>query len=140
MAEESAWDRYRETISNLEKEWVDASIQFTKDRAALLSSYGDKIPDDVEAKLAKKEVAVFENIDKKLREESSRFADQLQEQAINPNTPLANKEPTKETPLERTPDGVPKSPLYSKFIGDYQPATSKEPSPPVKAKDEERER
>jgi hypothetical protein len=140
MAEKSAWDRYRETINNLEKEWEDISIQFTKDRAALLSAYGDKIPDDVETKLAKKEVAVFQSIDKKIREESGRFADQLQAQGISPNTPLANKEPTKETPLERTPDGVPKSPLYSKFIGDYQPAPSKEPSPPAKSKDQERER
>lgn len=140
MAEESAWDRYRETISNLEKEWEDRTIQFTKDRAALLSSYGGKIPDEAQKKLAEKEVAIFQSIDKKIREESGRFADQLQAQGISLNTPLANKEPTKETPLERTPDGVPKSPFYSKFIGDYQPEPSKEPTPHAKSKDEERER
>lgn len=140
MAEETAWDRYKKTISNLEKEWEDKTIQFIKDRAALLSSYGGKIPDEVERQLAKKEVDVLKSIDKKIRDESGRFADQVKAQGISLNTPLANKELNKESPPERTPDGVPNSPLYSKFIGDYKPAPSPEPTPPAKAKEEERER
>lgn len=55
-------------------------------------------------------------------------------------TSRVSEEPKKETQIERTPDGVPQSPLYSKFIGDYQPTTSKETSPPAKGKDQERER
>lgn len=138
--EESTWDKYRETLASLEKEWRGTSLGFMKDRAALAASYGGIIPSDVQKQIAEKETEAIKSINKKIREESNRFANQIQVYDFSQNPSRINEEPKKESALEKTPDGVPKSPLYSKFIGDYQPAPSKEPSPPAKSKDEERER
>lgn len=120
MEEKSASDRHIEIITSLEKEWKKTSLQFAKDRAALISSYGGKIPDEVEKQLAKKEAEAIQDINKRLREQSDRLVNQ--------------------PPLEKTADGIPITPLYSKFIADHKLDKSKEPPSPTKDKNEERER
>lgn len=116
-------------------------IKYADERRALEASYGTgKIPEKEEKKLTTYAQEQHEKFKEREEAEKARYMKEIEAYDRRRNPSRINEEPKKEATQERTPDAVPQSPLYSKFIGDYKPAPSQEPTPPAKAKEEERER
>lgn len=139
--EKKIWDAHQKRLAVVSVDRATYYREYANDVKALTASYGeDAIPQEEWKKLKDNAKEALEDIAKREHKEIVRYMDEIEAYDRRRFPSRVSDEPKRETPLERTPDGVPKSPLYSKFIGDYQPAPSKEPSPPVKGKDEERER
>lgn len=139
--EKKIWDAHQKRLAVVSVDRATYYREYANDVKALTASYGeDAIPQEEWKKLKDNAKEALEEIAKREQKEIVRYMDEIEAYDRRRFPSRVSDEPKKETPLERTPDGVPKSPLYSKFIGDYQPAQSKEQSPPVKGKDEERER
>lgn len=116
-------------------------IKYADERRALEASYGTgNIPAKEENKLIKYAQEQNKKFNERQDAEKARYIKEIEDYDRRRNPSLIKEEPKKEAAPEKTTDGVPKSPFYSKFIGDYKPEPSKEPSPPAKGKDEERER
>lgn len=139
--EKKIWDAHQKRLAVVSVDRATYYREYANDVKALTASYGeDAIPQEEWKKLKDNAKEALEDISKREQKEIVRYMDEIEAYDRRRNPTRINEEPKKEAAPERTPDGVPKSPFYSKFIGDYKPEPSKEPSPPAKAKDEERER
>ncbi len=116
-------------------------VKYADERRALEASYGTgNIPAKEENKLIKYAQEQNKKFNERQDAEKARYIKEIEDYDRRRYPSRISEEPKKEAAPERTPDGIPKSPLHSKFIGDYKPAPSKEPSLPEKGKDQEKER
>ncbi len=120
---------------------VKFQIEYADRRRALEASYGlGNVPKHEEQKLVAYAKEQNEKFNEREDAEKARYIKEIEDYDRRRYPSRISEEPKKEAAPERTPDGVPKTPFYSKFIGDYKPEPSKEPSPPAKGKDQEKER
>lgn len=116
-------------------------VKYADERRALEASYGTgNIPEKEENKLIKYAQEQNKKFNERQDAEKDRYIKEIEDYDRRHYPSRISEEPKKEAELEKNPDGIPKLPLHSKFIGDYKPEPSKEPSPPAKGKDQERER
>lgn len=140
-AEKKIWDAHQKRLAVVSVDRTAFYREYTNDVKALTASYGkDAIPEEEWKKLKDNAKEVLEEIAKREQKEIVRYMDEIEAYDRSRFPSRFSEEPKKEATQERTPDGIPNSPLYSKFIRDYKPAPSQEPTPPTKAKEEERER
>lgn len=129
--EKSIWDVHNEKKAALQKEWLETSLAFTKNRAALAASYGGQIPHELQKELAQKEATTFKGLNKRIREEENRFMDQIENYDLSRNLIPQRNITThqKESGQERPPSRA------SRFI-DALPSSKQAPSPaPDNSKD-----
>jgi hypothetical protein len=139
--EKKIYDSHQKRLAVVSVDRANYYREYANEVKALTASYGkDAIPQDEWNRLKDNAKEALEDIAKREQKEIVRYMDEIEAYDRRRYPSRISEEPKKEAAAERTPDGVPKSPLYSKFIGDYKPEPSKEPSPPAKGKDEERER
>lgn len=138
--EKKIWDAHQKRLAVVSVDRATYYREYANDVKALTASYGeDAIPQEEWNKLKDNAKEALEDISKREQKEIVRYMDEIEAYDRGRFPSRVSDERKKETPLERTPDGVPKSPLYSKFISDYSTRVSKEYSEPKKEATKEKD-
>ena len=138
--EKKIWDAHQKRLAVVSVDRATYYREYANDVKALTASYGeDAIPQEEWKKLKDNAKETLEEIAKREHKEIVRYMDEIEAYDRSRFPSRFSEEPKKETQIERTPDGVPKSPLYSKFISDYSTRVSNEYPEPIKETTKEKD-